>query len=68
MSKYRYVHHNKCSGGRAIEEVDGKTYCYGLLDLYYEYKFCDECLACPRFIDNNDEQIQKWAEEHKNER
>lgn len=37
MSKYpRYVIHNKCHGGHAVEEVDGNTYCLGLLDLKYD--------------------------------
>ena len=28
----RYVHHNKCAGGHAFEEVDHKIYCLGRED------------------------------------
>jgi len=62
---YRYIHHNKCSGGRATREVDGKDYCLGLLDMAYEYKFCDECLECPRFINNNIDRIAELKGENK---
>ena len=48
-------------------EVDGKDYCLGLLDMSYEYKFCDECLECPRFINNNIELIENHIKELKGE-
>lgn len=56
MYNYRYVRHNKCVGGRATKEIDGKTYCYGLYDCETE-ETTEECKKCPRLVDNNEEQI-----------
>lgn len=58
----RYVHHNKCSGGHAFDEIDGKTYCLGMTDPYYEDEvYIDECKKCPRLLKNNEEQIEEYA-------
>lgn len=47
----RYVHHNKCKGGYAIDEVDGKTYCYGRIQKGYDdIVYVDECVRCPRLV------------------
>ena len=40
----KYVHHNKCEGGYAFEEIDHNTYCLGRIDAAFEVKvFADEC-------------------------
>jgi hypothetical protein len=47
----KYVHHNKCEGGKATVETDGKTYCCGRVDAKYEgYVYLNECIKCPRFL------------------
>ncbi len=57
MSKYRYVHHNRCQGGTAFEEVDGKVYCLGRIDSMYEdIVYIDECKHCPRLLANMDKE------------
>ena len=59
----RWVHHNKCTGGHAFDEVDGKTYCLGQTDPYFELEvFVDECKNCPRLMKNNEEKIDKHCE------
>lgn len=59
MSEYRYVHHNKCHGGRAIEEVNGKVYCYGRIECGYDdIVYMSECEQCPRFIRRFEEEIE----------
>ena len=56
---YRYVHKNKCKGGIAVDEVNGKTYCYGRLD--YETEEIDsQCKECPRLVNNCYEEIEEW--------
>jgi len=71
-TNYKYVHHNKCDGGHAIEEVDGNVYCYGRQDSMYdemgvdEYDTYDEmCKACPRFYYNNVEKIDSWIQNNR---
>ena len=57
----RYVHHNKCAGGHAFEEVDHKIYCLGRVDAAFEIKvFADECKKCPRLLDNNEDEISDY--------
>ncbi len=70
MSKYpRYVIHNKCHGGHAVEEVDGNTYCLGLLDLKYDRGvYAEECKDCPRLVYNNQDRIAEWIAERIAER
>ena len=61
----KYVHHNKCDGGHAFEEVDHKIYCLGRVDAAFEVKvFADECKKCPRLLDNNEDKIDEYAEQH----
>lgn len=68
MSKYKYVHHNKCKGGHAVEEIDGKTYCYGRVDAMYDFElYTRECQDCPRFFGNNEDKIEEWIKEHEHE-
>lgn len=56
----RYVHHNKCKGGYAIDEVDGKTYCYGRIQKGYDdIVYADECTKCPRFVENFEVEDEK---------
>ena len=56
----KYVHHNKCDGGHAFEEVDHKIYCLGRVDSAFEVKvFADECKKCPRLLDNNEDKIDE---------
>lgn len=63
---YRYVHHNKCSGGHAFEEIDRNTYCLGRIDLYFEDEvFIDECKKCPRLLENNEEKLDEYARNRK---
>ena len=58
----RYVHHNKCSGGHAFDEIDGKTYCLGMTDPYYEDDvYIYECQRCPRLLKNNEEKLEAYA-------
>lgn len=58
----RYVHHNKCAGGYAIDEVDHKTYCLGRVDPYFEMEvFVPECKNCPRLVYNNEDKIDEYA-------
>ena len=33
---------------------DNRILCYGLLDMAYEYKYCDCCLECKAFVWNDD--------------
>ncbi len=62
---YRYVHHNKCSGGHAFEEIDHNTYCLGQIDPYFEEEvFVDECKQCPRLLANNEEKLDEYARMH----
>lgn len=57
----RYVHHNKCSGGHAFDEIDGNTYCLGQTDAYFEDEvFIDECQKCPRLLKNNEDKIDEY--------
>ena len=57
----RYVHHNKCTGGKAFDEVDSKTYCLGQTNPAYEdIVYVSECKNCPRLLDNNEEKIEKY--------
>lgn len=64
----RYVHHNKCKGGKAIDEVNGKTYCFGRVYLGYDYiVYVDECKNCPRLVYNCEEEIEKWIKENKDD-
>lgn len=60
----RMVHNNKCTGGNAFDEVDGKTYCLGQTDPYYEdVVFVPNCKKCPRLLKNNEDKIDfeaKW--------
>ena len=59
MTNYRYVHHNKCSGGHAFE-AHGTTYCLGQTDAYFEMEvFIDECKKCPRLLKNNEDKIEE---------
>ena len=61
----RHVHHNKCTGGRAFDEIDGATYCLGNTDSYFENTvYCDECKNCPRLLDNNVEKLDEYAKAH----
>lgn len=58
----RWVHHNKCSGGHAFDEVDGKTYCLGRTDAYFEDEvFISECKKCPRLLKNNEKEIELFC-------
>ncbi|MBO7430438.1 MAG: hypothetical protein J6U56_05435 [Spirochaetia bacterium] len=60
----RLVHHNKCSGGHAFDEVDGKTYCLGQTDASYENEvFVPECKKCPRLLKNNEVAINEFCAE-----
>lgn len=62
----RYVHHNKCAGGLATEEVDHKTYCLGLIDPYFEMEvFAPECKKCPRLVHNNEDKIDEYIKQAK---
>ena len=62
----RYVHHNKCAGGYAFEEVDCNIYCLGRADSYYEdIVFVPECKKCPRLLDNNEDQISDYIKRKK---
>lgn len=64
----RYVHHNKCKGGHAVDEVNGKTYCLGRADLgYYDIVYIDECKNCPRLVHNCEGEIEKWIKENKDD-
>ena len=61
---FRYVHHNKCAGGYAFEEVDHNTYCLGRADSYYEdVVFVPECKKCPRLLDNNEDKIDEYIKQ-----
>jgi hypothetical protein len=61
VKSFRYVHHNKCDGGYAIEEVDHNTYCLGRADSYYEdVVLVPECKKCPRLIYNNEDKIDEY--------
>lgn len=61
----RYVHHNKCKGGHAVDEVNGKTYCLGRADLgYYDIVYIDECKSCPRLVHNSKKEVEKWIKEN----
>ena len=63
VESFRYVHHNKCAGGYAIDEVDHNTYCWGRADPYYEeLVFVPECKKCPRLIYNNEDKIDEYIE------
>lgn len=65
----RIVRHNKCKGGRAFDEIDGKTYCLGRVDLYFEDTvYCDECKNCPRLLENNAEKLDEYAKAHATKR
>ena len=56
------VHNNKCKGGHAFDEVDGKTYCLGRTDSYYEDTvYLPECKKCPRLLENNKEKIEAYC-------
>ena len=60
----KYVHHNKCAGGHAFEEVDHKIYCLGRADAAFEVKvFADECKRCPRLIYNNEDKIDEYIKQ-----
>lgn len=61
MGKYntKRIHHNKCDGGKAYEEVypngEHKWFCLGQVDAQYElpvpYDLYDEkCRECPRLF------------------
>ncbi len=66
----RYVHHNKCKGGYAIDEVDGKTYCYGRIQKGYDdIVYVDECVRCPRFVNTFADKMEKerWLQDDKME-
>jgi hypothetical protein len=57
MSKW--VQHNKCRKGRAVEEVDGVVYCFGILDgMYEDTVYREECKRCPRLLANNEDKIK----------
>ena len=61
----RTVRHNKCTGGRAFDEIDGKTYCLGQVDpMFEDTVYCDECKKCPRLLENNAEKIDEYAKAH----
>lgn len=56
-SNTKRIHHHKCSGGQALEEVypngEHKWFCLGRVDAQYElpvpYDLYDEkCKRCPR--------------------
>lgn len=65
----RYVHHNKCSGGHAFDEIDGNTYCLGQTDAYFEDEvFIDECQKCPRLLRNNEDKIDEYIRKSRKER
>lgn len=65
----RYVHHNKCTGGNAFDEIDGKTYCLGLVDpMFEDTVYCDECKNCPRLLENNAEKLDEYAKAHSTKR
>lgn len=58
----RWVHHNKCSGGHAFDEVDGNTYCLGQTDAMFEDTvYITECKNCPRLLMNNEDKIEKYV-------
>lgn len=60
----KWVHHRKCKGGHAFEEVDGKTYCLGMTDDYFEdVVYISECRTCPRLLSNNEEHIEIFCRE-----
>ena len=66
--KMRYVHHKGCTGGHAFKEIDGKTYCLGQTDPYFEDDvYIAECKCCPRLLKNNEESIAQYAKERSNE-
>ena len=61
VESFRYVHHNKCAGGYAIEEVDHNT---GRADSYYEdIVLVPECKRCPRLIYNNENKIDEYIKQ-----
>lgn len=58
----KYVRRNKCTGGKAFEEIDGNIYCLGQTDAAYEdVVYVPECKKCPRLLSNNDEKIEEYA-------
>lgn len=58
----KWVHHNKCTGGHAFDEVDGKTYCLGQTNSAYEETvFIPECKKCPRLLENNIDKIDEYC-------
>lgn len=62
----KYVHYNKCTGGHAFDEIDGKTYCLGQTDAYYEDEvYLSECKKCPRLLKNNEDKIEEYAKEER---
>lgn len=63
-----WVQHNKCDKGRAIEEVDGNVYCFGITDAMFEdtvYK--EACKGCPRLLANNEDKIAEWIAKQRKE-
>ena len=55
------IHHKKCSGGNAFEEVDGKNYCLGQTNPAYEdIVFLPECKKCPKLLENNTDRIDEF--------
>lgn len=65
----RYVHHNRCKGGNAFEEIDDNTYCLGRTDDFYEDEvYAEECQKCPRLLQNNVDKIEEYIiQRHKAE-
>jgi len=64
IASLRYVHHNKCDGGYAIDEVDHNTYCLGRADSYYDgIVLVPECKKCPRLIYNNEDKIDEYIKQ-----
>lgn len=60
----RFVHHKKCKGGHAFEEIDHNVYCLGRTDDYFEDEvFLPECKKCPRLLKNNEDKIEEYAKE-----
>ena len=58
----RFVHHKKCKGGHAFEEIDHNVYCLGRTDAYFEDEvFLSECKKCPRLLKNNEDKIEEYA-------
>lgn len=63
-----WVQHNKCDKGRAVEEVDGNVYCFGITDAMYEDTvYIEKCKGCPRLLANNEDKIAEWIAKQRKE-